>query len=224
MRKGKVVLAAVAVLAVFALSPLYAAADTFTFDMTVPNTAISPYAGPYATVSVNLVSGTTATITFTSDTAAGNIYLMGSNASVAVNVNAASWTLGTVSGSNSGTGFLTASYSNDGAKSADGFGSFNQTIKSFDGFTHSSSTISFTLRNNRGTWAHANQVLVANAKGYLAAMHVFVTSSPARRSNGARATGYAANGPVKLPEPGVLTMLLVGLFPLGGFLSRLRCT
>jgi hypothetical protein len=183
-------------------------ADVFTFDLSVPNSAISGYAGPYVNVSVNLTSSTTATITFTSLTAAGNIYLMGDGSSVAVNVNASSWTLGGITGTNSGTGFSPGPYSNGGSGNVDGFGVLNQTINSFDGFTHTANSITFTLTNTSGTWSSAANVLVANSQGVFAAAHIFVTTFPANASNTALATGFAANGGGQVPDGGTTVMLL----------------
>jgi hypothetical protein len=195
-------------IAIAGLGLQQAKADTFSFNLSNPNTAISSYPGPYASVLVNRTSTTSATITFTSLTAAGNIYLMGDGSSVAVNVNATSWTLGTISGSNAGTGFTPGPYSNSGSGNVDGFGVLNQTITSFDGFTHSSGTISFTLTNTSGKWATANSVLIANAHGAMAAAHIFVTLSPANAANGALATGFAANGGAQVPDGGTTVMLL----------------
>jgi len=50
--------------------------------------------------------------------------------------------------------------------------------------TYTSPTISFTLINTSGSWSSAGQVLKANAKGYFAAAHIFVTASPAKAHNG----------------------------------------
>ncbi len=185
-----------------------AKADTVTYYLAVGNTGISTYSGPYASVTVNRTSGMTATITFTSLTNSGNIYLMGDGSSVAVNVNATSWTLGTITGSNAGAGFSPGPYSNSGSRQVDGFGVLNQTITSFDGFTHSSSTITFSLTNTSGKWASAAQVLIANASGVFAAAHIFVTSYPANAQNGALATGFAANTGAQVPDGGTTVMLL----------------
>jgi len=186
-----------------------ASADSFTFDLTTGNTAIAGFTGAYATVTVDLTSSTTATITFSSLTNSGNIYLMGDGGTVGVNVNAGSWTLSGTTGSNGGTGFTPGPYSNGGSGNEDGFGSFNQTINSFDGFTHSSDTVSFTLTDTSGTWLSAANVLGANADGFLAAAHIFVTSSPANAANGALATGFAT-GTVNAPDGGMTLMLLGG--------------
>jgi hypothetical protein len=206
MNKIKYIVAVL--IAIGGLGLQQAKADLFTFNISVGNAAISPYPGPYATVVVNRTSTTTATITFTSLTNSGNIYLFGDGSSVAVNVNATTWTLGAPTGSNAGTGFTPGPYSNGGSGNVDGFGVVNQTINSFDGFTHSSDTISFSLTNTSGSWASAMSVLIANSQGVFAAAHIFVTAFPANASNGALATGFAANGGGQVPDGGTTVMLL----------------
>jgi len=181
--------------------------DSVSYTLSTGNTGINGYTGPYATATVDLNSDGTATITFTSLTNSGNIYLMGDGGSAAVNVNATTFTVGTITGTNSGTGFTPGPYSTSSGNS-DGFGSFNLSIDSFDGFTSSADTISFTLTNTSGTWSSASQVLIANASGALVAAHIFVTASPADASAGALATGYAANGGATVPDGGTTVMLL----------------
>ncbi len=184
-----------------------AKADTV-YSISVGNAAISGFPGPYATATVHLVDPTHATITFVSLTNSGNIYLFGDGGSVDVNVNATSWTLSGITGSNAGTGFTPGPYSDGGSGNIDGFGVLNQTINSFDGFTHSSDTISFTLTNTGGTWASSATVLKANSNGVFVAAHIFVTAFPANTSNSALATGFAANGGSFVPDGGTTVMLL----------------
>jgi hypothetical protein len=215
----KLTTGALALFVVLAVGTVPAFADTISFTINLGNAAISGFTGPYAEVSVDLTSATTATLTFTSDTNSGNIYLLGDGGSVAVNVNALTWTLSAITGSNAGTGFTPGTWSDGGAGNEDGWGSFNQTINSFDGFTHSSDTISFTLTNTSGTWAGAANVLTPNASGYDVAAHIFVTADPADGSNGALATGFATNGPA-VPEPGSLALFGSGLIGLAGMLRR----
>lgn len=197
-----------------------AKADSFTFDLTLGNSAISPYPGPYASVLVNRTSTTTATITFTSLLNSGHIYLFGANGSVGVNVNATAFTLGPIMGSNAGTGFSPGPFSDGGSGNEDGFGSFNQTINSFGGYTHTSDSLSLSLSNISGTWSSAANVLTPNNNGFLAAAHIFVADFPADASTGALATGFAANGAV--PEPGTIGLVALGAVPLLGALRKRR--
>ena len=189
-------------------------------NLGIGNPAISGFPGPYGTATIMRIDATHASITFNSNIVGGNIYLFGDGGSVAVNVNAASWTLGSITGSNAGVGFTPGPYSDGGSGNEDGFGSFNQTINSFDGFSHSADTVSFSLTNNSGTWATDSDVLTANGSGYLVGAHIFVTSFPANAANGAIVTGFAVNGNVT-PEPTAVVLLGLGLASTGmGFIRR----
>src|SRR6266699_2856420 len=101
-------------------------ANAFTSLLNQGNSAISGFSGPYGTVTITLV-GQTATVTFTSNTVAGNIYLFGDGGSVALNVNASTFTVGTVTGTNAGVGFTPGPFTTNIAagQHEDGFGTFN---------------------------------------------------------------------------------------------------
>lgn len=202
-----------------------ALADIFTSSVNIGNTGLNGFSGPFANVTVDRTSSTTATITFTSNTVNGNIYLMGDDGSgaAAVNLNATSFSVSNITGTNAGTGFTVGPLTQSSG-SMDGFGNFNLAIDDFDGFTHSADTISFTVTDTSGTWASAASVLIANASGYDAATHTFVTSSPANAANGAITTGFAAEkgGTTPVPEPNSLASMGFGLAALGLFLGWRR--
>ena len=201
---------------------LPAAADT-SYTLNLGNLGgLDCCTGPYATADVHLNSGTKATITFDSLTNGGYLYLMAGVNAVDVNVNATSWTLGTVTGSNSLGGFTPGPYTDTFSGTVDGFGVFNERIKSYDGFTHSATEISFTLDNLSGTWADSSGVLIANSSGHTVGIHGFACAQPGCSiSSGAFATGFATNGTAPIPEPEIYAMLAAGL-GLMGFVARRR--
>ncbi len=210
--------------AAMALSVSPAFADLM-LTIGTPNTALSAYTGPYATVDISL-SGQTATVTFTSLTNGGNIYLMGDGSSVALNINSTSFTVTAATGTNSGTGFTPGAYTVNnppGTKNISGFGDFNLVQDDFDGFTHSADAVTFTVTNTSSTlWASAADVVTPNADGFQAAAHIFVTSSPADAANGALATGLAGDGNGSVPEPSTLMLLGSGLVGFGYLTVRRR--
>ena len=206
---NKIKYIAAVLIAIAGLGLQQAKAD-FIFQLTVPNSGLSGFPGPYATVDVHLTDPTHATISFTSLTSGTNIYLFGGVNAVDVNVNATSWTIGTFVATNAGTGFTPGPLSDGGSGTVDGFGVLNQTVNSFDGFTHASDFISFTLTNTSGTWASDTTVLVANNQGVFGAAHIFVTTTigGVNASNSALVTGFAANGGSTVPDGGTTVMLL----------------
>src|SRR6185437_1562840 len=173
------------------LAASVARADSVSFTLRPGNSAISGSPGPYGTATVTLTSSTTATVTFDAD--AGFLLIDGSSA--AVNVNATTWTLGPITGT-AGPGFTQATYSDGGSGNVNGFGVFNQTINSSDGYSSGSAEITFTLTDTSGTWADAASVLTANSAGNTVAAHIAVCdANPCNPSGSATVTGFATNGP-----------------------------
>jgi hypothetical protein len=213
MNKLKYIVAVLIALAGLGLQQ--AKADTI-YTLSAGNTALTSagFTGPYATVDVHLVTSDTATVTFTglTQTISGTTYqyLFGDSSSVGVNVNASSWTISGITGTNSGTGFTPGPYSDGGSGQVDGFGVVNQTVTDFDGFKNSASVVTFVLTNQTTTlWTSSSSVLIANSQGTIVAAHIFVTTSPANASNSALVTGFAANGgAVNTPDGGTTVMLL----------------
>jgi hypothetical protein len=205
MRKLKYIAPILIAIACFGLQQAKA---TTTYSLSQGNTAISGFPAPYGSVAVNLdAGGTTATITFTAASTAAFQYLFGDGASAAVNVNGA-FTLGSITGTQL-PGFGPTTYSNGGAGQVDGWGQFNLTINSNDGYPSSSDSITFTLTKTSGTWSSDANVLTANANGSFVAAHIFVTAFPADPAAGALATGFASNGgAVNTPDGGTTVMLL----------------
>jgi hypothetical protein len=177
-------------IAVACLGFQQAKADTVDYTLTTSNSPGTLGAGPFGTVHVDLTTSTTATITFT---AAPN-YLFVDGGSVAVNVNATSWTIGTFTSNGEPV-------SDDGAGNEDGFGSFNQKVSMMDS-SNGASIISFVLTIGSGTWADAAHVLAFNGNNWLVAAHIQI-------QNGTGNTGFAA-GPSggTIPDGGTTVMLL----------------
>jgi len=197
-----------------------ASADSITFDLSVPNSGIAGYTGPYLAVTVNLTDSQNATITFTSDISGGHLYEMTDGSSAAVQVNALTWTVGTVTGNNGG-GYTVENP--PGTSQLDGFGRFNTVIDAPNsGPTSRSTTISFTVTNTGGTWSTASDVLGVNGSGYMAAAHVGVCAGTTPCSSFAT-TGFAANGaPSTVPEPASIALFGSGLVALAGMIRKRR--
>jgi len=191
-----------------------AKADSVTYVLGSGNTAIAGFPGPYVQLVVTLNGPNSATLTYTSLSNGTNTYLMGDGGTVAANVNATSFSVvggtGGVTLANSGTGFTTGPVTGFTSGTEDGFGNMNLQVNLFDGFTHSATSVSFTLTNLSGSWGSALDVLTNNNLGLLAGAHIFVTTNVGgvNASNGALATGFAANGGAGAPDGGTTVMLL----------------
>jgi hypothetical protein len=202
------------------------ASGTIVYTLDTGNSAVTG-AGPYATVSVtDAADGLSAAIEFDSLTNGGFLYLMGDGGTADLNVNG-TYTLGTVTETNSVSGFTT-SFKDNTPGQVDGFGNFSLSLNNNDGFTDSATQISFMLTNTSGTpWASDAAVLTPNANGAIAAIHVFACKTPCNTGEGAAFTGFAAGSggsvpPEEIPEPGVLGLLGLGLLGLGVTVIRRR--
>jgi VPDSG-CTERM motif len=174
-------------IAVACLGLQHAKADTILYTLTTANDS-GLGAGPFGTALVNRTSTTTAQITFT----AAPGYLFVDGGSVAVNVNANAWTIGSFTSNGDPV-------SDDGAGNEDGFGSFNQKV-SMQNSSNGASIISFVLTIGSGTWASAANVLTFNGNHWLVAAHIQIPTG---------LTGFAGgpNGGT-VPDGGTTVMLL----------------
>ena len=195
MRKLKY-LAAI-LIAVACLGLQHAKADFVDYTLVTSNSPGTLGTGPFGTAHVDLTAGV-ATITFT----AASGYLFVDGGSVAVNVNATTWNIGSFKSNGEPV-------SSGGAGNEDGFGSFNQKVSMQDS-SHGASMIRFTLTNTSGTWLSAANVLAFNAQNWLIAAHIQI-------QNGTGNTGFAAGpGGGSVPDGGTTVMLLgVALGALG---------
>lgn len=184
-------------------------------NLGIGNAALSGYAGPFATVTVSLVDATHAQITYASNTVAGNIYLFGDGGMVALNFNGPVTFPAMITATNAAAGFTPGPFTDGGAGNQDGFGNFNFSINDFDGYAHTADYVSFTVAKTAGHWSSESDVLVANADGYQASAHIFVTTAPADINGSALVTGFAADGTPPVPEPTSMLLLGFGL-ALGG--------
>jgi hypothetical protein len=213
--------------------------DIATYNLTTSNLSGSinanpPYTGPFATVTVDLTDATHATITFDSLTQliGGNtyVYLFHSNGAVGVNVNATSWGVSNISGSNSYASTYPSllpgpvSPSDGGASTFDGYTTgqtkLNQSIDLTDGFQASATEIQFTLTNTSGMWTSAHlglpgSVLTPTGNNQIAAAQIgaWKVGDP----NGYNPTGFAGDASLDrppivsgVPEPSTMALVALG--------------
>ena len=195
-----------------------AAVADFVYTLDTNNIAIP---GPIGTATVHLIDSTHASVTFLANNPTFN-YWFSDGGAVAVNVNAATW-IATATGNCASCSPL----ANGGAGNEDGFGSFKQTFNAGSGAPGDRSTsITVLLTNTSGTWASDMVVLIGNASGFSVAAHVFVC--PQGINGTCSATGFATNGSGgveqqgRVPEPGMLGLLAIGLLASGVTVVRRR--
>jgi hypothetical protein len=195
-----------AVCAAFTLQP--AKADLFTSELTVgPNGTT----GDFGTVTVSL-TGDTAIITFTSNTAA-NFFFIDSNAAD-VNLNTSTFTESIITDAS----FDSFKF----GRTVNGFGAFDLNVINSDGTGSKVSTISFSVTSSDFLAAGftASDVLDVNDQGFDAAAHVVDfngTSNPP--------TFFVAEAPGQfhVPDSGATATLLgLGLMGLSGLRAKFR--
>jgi hypothetical protein len=108
---------------------------------------------------------------------------------------------------------------------ADGFGKFDLTIDSTDGPNDGTAFLAFSLVNNAGTWANVSSVLAANGSGYDAAMQIAICEDSGECGGAGFAAEPFTSGhivPQPAPEPGMLSLLGIGLLAMGSRVLRRR--
>jgi len=205
-----------------------AAQASLIFTLTTNNGGFGNPPPPYGTVTVNRISTTEATITIVGNQVGSNVYLFGDGGTLGFNTNGAA-TIQSITGSNSHTdsgfgAFTPGPFTAAGAGNEDGFGSFNQTINSFDGYQHSINSLTVDITLNSGSWASAASVLTPNASGNSVAGHLFLAQD---NGNGTISntgfTGFVTDGTVvRTPEPGSLLLLGSGLAGLAALSLKRR--
>lgn len=194
--------------------PRTAEADTITLNLTGANTSISPYPGPYLTLTLSVpTGGGDATINILGDTVGNYTYNFDE---VGFNLSNPSVTLDSTTPLPSGWSLTTSAN-----KQLSQFGKFNTVVGTNGGYPASINSLSFVLD---GSFANASSVLTPNGDDQLAAAHVFVTGSVC---NGAAcATGFAGDAtpttPTPTPEPASLVLLGTGLLLTLAFIGRRR--
>jgi hypothetical protein len=197
-----------------------ASADAISLDLTVPNSGINAFTGPYANVTLTWISATSATVTFT---AYPGFQIIDGGA-LDLNVN------GTATPGSYVVHQIDSFHVNDPSDwhnvpgMVDGFGTFNLSVNMQDGYGSAVQWVMFTLTGTGTSWTDAASVLTPNSGGFLAAAHIAVCGeTPCSKDVDALATGYATNGPPsQVPEPASIALFGSGLVTLAGMIRRRR--
>jgi hypothetical protein len=208
------ILASAATLCIAAAIALPVRADVVTDFLVNGDSGISGFPGPYASVTIDLNTSTTANVTFQ---ALGN-YTMGSaNLNINANDLSVSEPIFPTNSYPNFTPILCCSAIGSGGigDPVDDLGTFNlilHNVGDLTTFMNSSTTINFTVSNLSATWSSAADVLLDNGQGLDEATLIFVCNAdPCALADGATNTGYAVGpGPVP-PAPAPAPLVGRGL-------------
>lgn len=187
----------------------------FIYTLDTANFAIP---APYGTATVHLINSTHASVTFVSNTTTA-MYFFAAVGAAGVNVNASAWTA-----SATGDCASCSPLGDIGSGNEDGFGSFNQRFTAGNGSPDSRShVITVLLTNTGGTWASDMVVLINNASGNAVAAHIFSCPTGIQ---GDCSTGFTTSQgggrEQQVPEPGMLSLLAMGMVVSGVVIARRR--
>ena len=196
------------------------AADTVTFDLSLPDGQLAFFPGPYGEVEVTADGTGPATITLTQVDPSSAYFFFDShvfaiNPSLRATVSDLIWTA-------KPGDTKTPNVTQVGAGNVSEFGRFPIVFKNFDGPDAGVISISFTLTPIRGSFDAAASVLEANSKGYFAVAHIYPPDGSLAGIAGA--ITIASTEPIAsaVPIPGALLLLAAGLVRLLAYGRRQR--
>jgi hypothetical protein len=163
----------------------------FLLSLNAPNSAVSPFTGPYGTVNFVRNSSTSYTVTLTALNNGGKFYLFGDGGTIGVNFNGAVSLFGSISHTNPLGG---SSPALGGAGNISDFGNFSFSIDNGQGAANAVDTLTFTVTKDSGSWATDADLLVNNSDGFSVVGHVFVYDNASYNGGTATSTGFAGNG------------------------------